>query len=684
MPNLLADETSPYLLQHAENPVEWHPWSAAALERARSEDKPILLSIGYAACHWCHVMAHESFEDDATAAVMNKHFVNIKVDREERPDLDSIYMQAVQAMTGQGGWPMTVFLTSEGEPFYGGTYFPPTERHGMPSFTTVLQSVAGAYANHRDDVTRSVEQLRQIYKPPPASTRADEVTTHMLEIAYRNIAQRHDADRGGFDRAPKFPQAMALDFLLRHGARTNNPHATEIVLSSYRKMGRGGIYDQVGGGFARYSVDDEWLVPHFEKMLYDNALLLQLGVHLWQATANEEVRRIACETITWVEREMTSPEGGFYSSLDADSEGHEGKFYVWTDAEIDELLGEEASFVKEYFGVTPGGNFEGASILFVPADPAELAAKIGAPEPALAQAIDEAKAILYEARSRRIWPARDEKVLSGWNGLMLRAVAKAARAFGEERYRTMALRNAEFLYSEMVRGGRVMRSRKDGSTRIPGFLEDHAAVALGFVATYELTFDERWIDRALEISATITDMFWDEETRIFFDTAKDAEKLITRPRDVTDNAVPAGSSLAVDLCVRLAELTGSQALRGRAERVLRPLATTMGKHAIAFGYLLTAADTLVRGGIQVALAGDPASDKFAEFTRVVSGRYVPGLILAGGDPAHARTVVLMKDRDTRGSATAYVCRAFTCDLPADDADTLAAQLAAAISATSPT
>ncbi len=677
MPNLLASETSPYLVQHADNPVHWHPWSAAALERARNEDKPILLSIGYAACHWCHVMAHESFEDDATAAVMNEHFVNIKVDREERPDLDSIYMQAVQAMTGHGGWPMTVFLTPEGEPFYGGTYFPPTERHGMPSFTNILQSVARAYANHRDDVTKSVEQLRQIYKPPPVSTRADEVTAHMLEIAYRNIARRHDADRGGFDSAPKFPQAMALDFLLRHGARTNNPHATDIALSSYRKMARGGIYDQVGGGFARYSVDDEWLVPHFEKMLYDNALLIQLGVHLWQATGNEEARRIACETITWVDREMTSPEGGFYSSLDADSEGHEGKFYVWTDAELDELLGEEAPFVKEYFGVTPGGNFEGTSILFVPLDPAELAAKIGTPEPALAEAIDAAKAILYEARSRRVWPARDEKVLAGWNGLMLRAVAEAARAFGDERYRSMALRNAEFLYSEMVQAGRVMRSRKDGSTRIPGFLEDHAAVALGFVSTYELTFDEQWIDRALEISAAITDMFWDEETLVFFDTAKDAEKLITRPRDVADNAVPAGNSLAVDLCLRLSELTGSPELRGRAESVIGPLATAMGKHAIAFGYLLSAADTLVRGGVQVAIAGDPASDKFAELTRAVSGRYVPGLILAGGDPARARTVALMKDRDTRGSATAYVCRGFTCDLPAGDADTLAGQLAAA-------
>ncbi|MCR4340555.1 MAG: thioredoxin domain-containing protein [Gemmatimonadaceae bacterium] len=671
MPNLLANETSPYLLQHADNPVDWHPWSLGALERARREDKPILLSIGYAACHWCHVMAHESFEDEATAAAMNEHFVNIKVDREERPDLDSIYMQAVQAMTGHGGWPMTVFLTPEGEPFYGGTYFPPTDRHGMQSFTTVLKSVARAYAEHREDVNRSAAQLRQIYRPPSASTRADELTVQMLEVAYRSIAQRYDATHGGFDSAPKFPQAMALDFLLRHGARTDSRHAIDIALNSFRRMARGGIYDQIGGGFARYSVDDQWLVPHFEKMLYDNALLLRLGVHLWQATRDEEVKRVTCDTIAWVEREMTSPEGGFYSSLAADSEGHEGKFYVWSEAELDALLGDESALVKSYYGVTPTGNFEGANILFVPSEPAAFAARLGVTGAALAEAIEGAKTVLYEARSHRVWPGRDEKVLAGWNGLMLRAVAEAARVFDHEQFNTLALRNAELLQREMVRGGRVLRSRKDGITRIPGFLEDHAAVALGFIAVYELTFDERWIDRALEISAVITDLFWDEEARVFFDTAHDAEKLITRPRDVADNAVPAGSSLAADLCVRIAELTGDQADRGRAERVLRPLATAMTKHAIAFGHLLGVADMLVRGGVQVAIAGDPAGDDFRKLTRAVADTYVPALILAGGDPASGGQVALLRGRDAAGGATAYVCRGFTCDMPARDPALLA-------------
>ena len=684
MPNLLAQETSPYLLQHADNPVDWHPWSPEALELARREGKPILLSIGYAACHWCHVMAHESFEDEDTARVMNDHFINIKVDREERPDLDSIYMQAVQAMTGHGGWPMTVFLTPDGEPFYGGTYFPPEDRHGMPSFTNVLSSVARAYADHRADVDRSVAQLRQIYKPPPASTRADEVTAHMLELAYRSIAQRHDARYGGFDSAPKFPQAMSLDFLLRHGARTDNPHATDIALNSFRRMARGGIYDQVGGGFARYSVDDEWLVPHFEKMLYDNALLLKLAVNLWQATGDHEARRVAHEIIAWLEREMTSPEGGFYSSLDADSEGHEGKFYVWSEDELDELLGEESALVKTYYGVTTTGNFEGSNILFVASDPAAFAGGIGATQTELDEAIEGAKTILYEARSRRVWPGRDEKILAGWNGLMLRAVAEAARVFDSESYQAMALRNAEMLHREMVRDGRVMRSRKDGSTRIQGFLEDHAAVALGFLAVYELTFDERWVERAGEIAARITDFFWDEESRVFFDTARDAEKLITRPRDVADNAVPAGNSLAADLCVRLAELTGDQELRGRAERVLRPLATAMTKHAIAFGHLLGVADMIVRGGIQVAIAGNPSSEPFRKLGRVVAGRYVPGLVLAGGDPSSGGPVALMQNRDAGDSASAYVCRQFVCDLPARDPGALAEQLAEAARATAGT
>src|SRR5688572_16144040 len=421
-------------------------------------------------------MAHESFEDEATARVMNEHFVNIKVDREERPDLDSIYMQAVQSMTGHGGWPMTVFLTPDGAPFYGGTYFPPEDRHGMLAFTRVLHALADAYRNKRASIEQTAAQMKELYASAAAPARASgQLSAQTLESAYRSFAQRYDMRHGGFDGAPKFPQAMSLDFLLRYWRRTGTEWALEMAVQSFRRMARGGIYDQVGGGFHRYAVDAVWLVPHFEKMLYDNALLARLGAHLWQATGDDETRRVTEETIDWVAREMTSPAGGFYSTLDADSEGHEGKFYVWTEAELDELLGDDADLVKSYWGVSAAGNFEGKSILHVPFEVAMVAKRAGVEESRLLDAIERAKRVLYPVRARRVWPGRDEKILVGWNGLMLRAVAEAARVFARTDYREMAVRNGEFLLAEMVRDGRVMRSHKDGVTRIQGYLEDHAA-----------------------------------------------------------------------------------------------------------------------------------------------------------------------------------------------------------------
>ena len=420
--NRLARETSPYLLQHAHNPVDWYPWGDEALARARSEDKPILLSIGYAACHWCHVMERESFEDETTARLMNEHFVNVKVDREERPDLDGIYMSAVQAMTGHGGWPMTMFLTPEGVPFFGGTYFPPDDRMGMPSFRRVLTGVADAYRDRRDDVVRSSEQLKGIYVPAMGAPRSTgSLSPTLLERAWRSIAQRYDVRHGGFEGAPKFPQAMALDSSLRYWRRTGMAQALEMVTHSFRRMARGGIYDQVGGGFHRYAVDAVWLVPHFEKMLYDNALLARLGVHLWQATADAEIRRVTEETIDWAIREMRSPNGGFFSSLDADSEGEEGKFYVWSATELEEVVGDDAPLIAKYWDVTAGGNFEGHNILHVPNEPSAVAAREGMEAPRLAEVISEARTRLYERRAARVWPARDEKVLASWNGLMVRA-----------------------------------------------------------------------------------------------------------------------------------------------------------------------------------------------------------------------------------------------------------------------
>ena len=675
MPNRLSAETSPYLLQHAENPVDWYPWGAEALERARREDRPILLSIGYSACHWCHVMERESFENADTARLMNERFVCIKVDREERPDLDGIYMQAVQALTGRGGWPMTVFLTPDGEPFYGGTYYPPEDRHGMPGFPRVLDAVSDAYANRRDDVRKTTEMLRQAYAAPVGGDGTQAVSGELLDRAFRLTAAEYDVRHGGFRGAPKFPQAMSLESVLVTWGRTGDPIPLELVAKSFRAMARGGIYDQIGGGFARYATDAVWLVPHFEKMLYDNALLARLGVHLWQATADPDVRRVCEETIDWVAREMTSPDGGFYSTLDADSEGEEGRFYVWTAEEIDALLGDTAPIVRAYFGVEPGGNFEGRSILHVPRSVDAVAAAGGVELDHLRETIAHARRVLYDARARRIWPARDEKILAAWNGLMLRAIAEGARAFDIPRYRDLATASGEFLFRSMVRGDRVMRSHKDGVTRIAGYLEDHAAVALGALALYDLTFDRRWLDRARALGDAMVRWFWDETIGAFFDTAADHEPLITRPRDVSDNATPSGTSLAVELSLRLAELFGDDAHRRRAVRALAGLADGMGQFPLAFGHLLVAADLAVRGATELAIVGEPAAPEFQALAHAAARRFVPALVLAGGSAGANADLPLLAGRASPDSpATAFLCRQYACDAPTSDPGVLAEQL----------
>ena len=681
MPNRLATETSPYLAQHAENPVDWYPWGAEALERARREDKPILLSIGYAACHWCHVMAHESFEDPETARLMNEQFVNIKVDREERPDLDSIYMQATQAMTGHGGWPMTVFLTPDTAPFYAGTYFPPEDRQGMPSFRRVLHAVADAYRSRRGGVEETAAKMRDLYATttqPARSTGA--LTTTTLDRAYRAIAQRYDQRHGGFEGAPKFPQAMVLDFLLRYWRRNGIDFAREMVTESFRKMARGGINDQLGGGFHRYAVDATWTIPHFEKMLYDNALLARLGVHVWQATRDPEVRRVTEETIDWVAREMSSPDGGFYSSLDADSEGHEGTFYVWTRDEIERALGNDGRLAAAYWGVTGEPNFEERYVLHVPHEIGVVAARGGATPDVVAEAVASARAVLLARRARRARPGRDEKILASWNGLMLRAVAEAARAFGRDDYRALAVRNAEFLLRAMVRDGRVMRSYTAGVSRIPGYLEDHAAVALGLLDLYGVTFDIRWLDAARTIAHAIDQWFWDETTGAYFDTASDQETLLTRPRDITDNAAPSGTSLAVDLLLRLAELLGDGPRRERAMRVLETLSEPLARYAPAFGHLLGAADMAVHGAVEVALAGNPATSEFRALAEAVGADYVPSLVIAGGAAGGeaAPDIALLVGKLPRDDrATAYVCRQYLCEEPVTDPAELPRQLARA-------
>jgi uncharacterized protein YyaL (SSP411 family) len=666
MANRLANETSPYLLQHANNPVDWYPWGAEALERAVAEDKPILLSIGYAACHWCHVMAHESFENETIARLMNELFVNIKVDREERPDIDAIYMQAVQAIAGHGGWPMTVFLTPKAEPFYGGTYYPPEDRGGVPAFPRIIQSVSDSYKNQRDAVENTSLQVREIYASAQARAKSEgALGAHALDLAYRGIAQKYDTRYGGFEGAPKFPPTMVLDFLLRYWRRTDSPYALEMASETFRKMANGGIYDQVGGGFHRYAVDARWLVPHFEKMLYDNALLVRLGANLWQATHDPDTKRVTEETVQWLRREMTSPEGGFYSSLDADTDGEEGKFYVWTDRELDSLLGADSAAFKTYYGTTSGGNFEGSNILYVRAHAGSVAAREGVTPEAFERIILEAKTKLYLVRARRAQPARDEKILAGWNGLMLRGLATAARAFESEEMNRLAIRNAEFLYGEMVKNGRVMRSHTRGVTRINGFLEDQAAVALGFIAVYEMTFEPEWIRRATELAHKMIELFWDDKIGAFFDTANDSEILIARPRDVTDNAIPSGNSLAVDLLVTLAEMTQDTEMRRRANFVVETLATPLLRYPNAFGHLLGVTDMLTNGAVEVAIAGDRNDKSFRALEHEVGTRYVPSLVLAGG--SESTGIALLNGREARnGKATAYVCRSYTCDEPVSD------------------
>jgi len=679
MPNRLASETSPYLLQHANNPVDWYPWGPEALERAKAENKPILLSIGYAACHWCHVMEHESFEDESTAALMNERFVSIKVDREERPDLDAIYMQAVQAMIGHGGWPMTVFLTPDGVPFYGGTYFPVEPRFGMPTFKRILTAVSDSYRNKPADIARAAGSVREMYDMAKEATRSGGVPgPELLDHAYRRLSDDYDEENGGFGGAPKFPPTMALDFLLRYWARTGTERALSIVTNSFLQMARGGIYDQVGGGFARYTVDAIWLVPHFEKMLYDNALLIRLGAHLWQATGggDAEVRRVVEETIDWAVREMRAPDGGFYSSYDADSEGHEGKFYLWDADALNAALGADAPIMRAYWGVSDGGNFEGRSILFVAArDKRALARRFSISVDQLDEIVARSKRTLYDVRKQRVWPGLDDKVLASWNGLMVRGIAEAARAFGNDEYAQVAIEGGEFLFGKMVREGRVLRTYKSGRARIAGYLEDHASLALAALSLYELTFDETWLARARELGESIVRLFWDDDVNAFFDTASDHEQLVVRPRDVTDNATPSGTSLAAELLARLAELHHDVDARRRATWIIETQIQTMQRYPSAFGHALGAADMLVHGAVELAIVGDPTAEDFKTLDRAAAARYVPSLVIAGGRASPESGIALLAGREAReGRATAYVCRSYTCEAPATSVELLVEQL----------
>jgi len=681
MANRLAHETSPYLLQHKDNPVDWYPWGEEALHRARTEGKPILLSIGYAACHWCHVMEHESFEDPATAALMNERFVSIKVDREERPDLDTIYMAAVQAITGQGGWPMTVFLTPEGEPFYGGTYFPPEPRHGMPAFRTVLTSVATAYDEKRDDIARNVAALRdhlhtglQFAGQPSDET----MTTAALDTAMEAIATEFDWINGGFRGAPKFPQPMILDFLLRQHVRTGSAQALDMAERTLQKMARGGLYDQLGGGFHRYSVDAVWLVPHFEKMLYDNALLVPVYLHAYQLTGKDFYRRVATETLDWVTREMVDAAGGFYATLDADSEGHEGKFYIWTPDELTTLLdADDARLVAAYYDVTTRGNFEGVNILHVGEALAAVAERVGVAPSVVQAALDRARPILLAAREKRVHPGRDEKVLTAWNGLMLRAFAEAAAVLDRADYRATAERAADFALATLRRDGLLLRTYKDGQSKLNGYLEDYAFLADSLLALYEATFDPRWLSEAHTLAATMVAQFWDDTNGGFFDTGRDHEALIARPKSVFDNAIPAGNSVAVETLQRLAVLYDDRGYAEKTDRVLRGLWEPMTRYPTGFGRILCALDFALATPQEVALVGEPDAPDTAALVNVLHRRFRPNTLTAlrrPGMPEDDQPALLRGRDQIDGQATASVCERYACKLPVTTPDALAAQL----------
>lgn len=678
--NALINETSPYLLQHAHNPVDWHPWGEAALSKARSEDKPILLSIGYSACHWCHVMEHESFENETIASLMNEHFVNIKVDREERPDLDQIYMNAVQMMTGQGGWPMTMFLTPDCVPFYGGTYFPPEDRYNMPGFPRILLSVAEAYRAQPDQVaTTAATMLGELRRVSLAEASREMLTTEILDSAYRRIASNYDRVNGGFGGAPKFPPSMTLEFFLHHHYRTGAAEALEMVQMTCEQMARGGMYDQLGGGFHRYSVDAKWLVPHFEKMLYDNALLSGLYLHLYQGTQGSFARRIAEETLDYVVREMTDSSGGFYSSQDADSEGEEGKFFVWSRAEVLNALGEaDGKIFCEYYDATEDGNFEGKNIFHVAKGIEETAARLAIPVDRLQQVVDLGRKKLFDIREQRIKPGRDEKVLTAWNGLMLGSFAEAAAILDRPDYQEIAEKNADFLLTQMLADGLLLRTFKDGQAKLNGYLEDYACLINGLISLYEATGNLRWLQSALSLADKMIAEFWDDEAGGFFFTGRGHEALIVRSKEYLDNATPSGNSVAAFSLLRLSLLTGNQDYRRLATDVLRLMANQLKRYPSAFGFTLCALDFYLSKPLEVAIIGKPEAAMTRELGRAFWRTYLPNRVLAFCTNDHAAaaavTPLLAERNALEAEPTAYVCEGYTCLKPAHTAVELAGQL----------
>jgi uncharacterized protein YyaL (SSP411 family) len=692
--NRLIHETSPYLLQHAHNPVAWYPWGDEAFTRAKTENKPILLSVGYSACHWCHVMERESFENEAIAALMNRDFINVKVDREERPDIDAIYMSAVQMMTGQGGWPMTVFLTPEGKPFYGGTYYPPHDLYGRPGFPRVLAAVADAWQNRQSEVEEQGEELLEyMIRDGDLSKKLSDalLTPAILDTAFQKLVGQFDPGEGGFGGAPKFPQPSNLDFLLKYHLRSKRLQPLAMVKKTLQKMALGGIYDQLGGGFHRYSTDAEWLVPHFEKMLCDNAQLAQTYARLFQVTHDAFFKGIAEETLEYVMREMTGPRGEFYCAQDADSEGMEGKFFVWTPEEIAAVLGErEAEVFSAFFDVTEEGNWvehgvsTGKSILHIVKDAPMVAAQFGLTVEEVAQIVDEGRQTLFMARESRIKPGLDDKALTAWNGLMLAAFAECAAIFERDDFRQTAVRNAEFVLSTLATRDaagrlRLLRTYRQGISKINGYLEDYAFFADGLLYLYEATFDLRWLRTAQELMETALALFWDDETGGFFATGSDHEQLIQRLKDWDDNATPSGNSVAIEVLLRLAIFCGNSDYRDRAAQALRRLGSVLEKHPYGFARALCALDFYLDAPKEIAIFGDPNALETQALLREVYRSYLPNRVIAlAAAPQSAEdTLPLLANRTLRdGKPTAYVCEDFVCKEPVTSPEALRTALGA--------
>jgi uncharacterized protein YyaL (SSP411 family) len=679
-PNRLIHEQSPYLRQHAYNPVDWYPWGEEALARAKAENKPILLSIGYSACHWCHVMERESFEDPETARLMNELFIPIKVDREERPDLDQIYMDAVQAFSGRGGWPLTMFLTPEGGPFFGGTYFPPQDRHGLPGFKRVLTSVAQAYRDRAQDVAQNVEKITQAITAMSGYSGAEaEVPKTVVVEAAAALSRHYDRTYGGLGQAPKFPNTFVFSLFLRALDIAADPALAEMVDRTLTHMAKGGIYDQIGGGFHRYSVDQQWLVPHFEKMLYDNALLARLYLDAARALDRAEFLQTAREIFDYVLREMTGPEGGFYSTQDADSEGEEGKFFIWTPQEVQAAVGPDlAPIAQRFFDVSAEGNFEGKNILHRTIDVADAAALFQIKPEEMERRIAEIKRRLFEVRQRRVKPARDEKMLAAWNGLMIGALAEGFMVLADPRLLQAARRAADFVMSTMWDGRTLKRSYKDGAARFNGYLEDYAAMANALIDLYEASLETKYITQARTLIDAVLERFIDRANGGFFFTSDDHEQLITRPKPLFDGSTPSGNSEAAIALLRLHAYTGEESYLRQAQRTIELFGGLMMQQPMGFAHMIEAVDFYYRGAVEVVLVGDPQTAEFKQWRERIGLKYLPNRALFALNPAAPQTGLVPEaargKTQVDGRLTAYVCRNFTCSPPRTSLAELEAEL----------